>query len=215
MVRVKICGITNLGDALRAARAGADALGFIFAPESPRRVGLARAAAICRRLPPFVARVGVFVNPSRAEVRRAVAACGLDAVQLHGEEAPAACRGVPAAVIKAFRPRRPSDLRALRRYRVGAWLVDAFAAGGRRGGTGRVADWGLARRAARMGRPLILSGGLGPSNVAAAIRAVKPWGVDACSGVERAPGRKDAAKLAAFVRRARAAGELAARARRG
>lgn len=215
MVRVKICGITNLEDALLAVEGGADALGFIFATESPRRVSPARAAAICRRLPPFVTRVGVFVNASRAEVRRVVAACGLDAVQLHGEESPSACRDLAMRVIKAFRPRRAADLRTFGRYRVDAWLVDAFEKRGRRGGTGRLADWGLARRAAGMGRPLVLSGGLTPANVSAAIRAVRPYAVDACSGVERAAGRKDPAKLAAFLRRARAAGRLAGRRRRG
>lgn len=209
MVRVKICGITNLKDALLATREGADALGFIFVRESPRRVTPARAAAICRRLPPFVVRVGVFANASRAEVCRVVAACGLDAVQLHGEESPSACRGLPCRVIKAFRPRLPADLKDLRRYPVDAWLVDAFVEGGRRGGTGRLSDRALARRAARMGRPLILSGGLTPANVAAAIRAVGPAAVDTCSGVEAAPGRKDPAKLAAFIRRVRAAGGLA------
>ncbi len=215
MVRVKICGITNLRDALRAAAEGADALGFIFVPGSPRRVSSAHAATICRRLPPFVTRVGVFANASRTEVCRVVAACGLDAVQLHGEESPAACRGLPCRVIKAFRPRRAADLKALRRYPVDAWLVDAFVEGGRRGGTGHLSNWVLARRAARMGRPLILSGGLTPSNVAAAIRAVGPFAVDACSGVERAPGRKAPLKLAAFIRGARAAGGLAVGRRRG
>lgn len=215
MIRVKICGITNRKDALLAVQAGADALGFIFVRESPRRITPARAAAICRQLPPFVARVGVFVNASPAEVRRVVAACGLDAVQLHGEESPLACRGLPCRVIKAFRPRRFSELKNFRRYPVDAWLVDAFVKDGCRGGTGRLSDWGLARRAARMGCPLILSGGLNPSNVAAAIRAVGPSAVDVCGGVERVPGRKDPAKLAAFIRRARAAGGLAASRRRG
>ncbi len=215
MVRVKICGITNVEDALLAARAGADALGLIFAPESPRRVTLARAAAICRRLPPLLLRIGVFVNAPAAEVRRAVIACGLDAVQLHGEEPPSACRTIPVRVIKAFRLKEGADLPRLRRYRVDAWLVDAHASDGRRGGTGTLANWALARRAATMERPLILSGGLAPSNVAAAVRAVRPYAVDACSGVERAPGRKDPSKLEAFIRRARTADALAARGARG
>ncbi|MCC7518841.1 MAG: phosphoribosylanthranilate isomerase [Verrucomicrobiae bacterium] len=214
MVRVKICGITNLRDARLAVRAGADALGFIFAAESPRRVTRAQAAAICRRLPPLVARVGVFVNAPAEEIRRTAAACGLDAIQLHGEEPPSACRRLPARTIKAFRLRHTADLRLLRRYPVDAWLVDAFAKNGRRGGTGRLSDWTLARRAARMGRPVFLSGGLTPENVASAIRAVRPYAVDACSGVERAPGRKDPAKLTALIRAARAAPGLAARGRR-
>lgn len=215
MVRVKICGITNVEDALLAARAGADAIGLIFAPESPRRVTLARAAAICRRLPPLLLRVGVFVNAPAAEVRQAIATCGLDAVQFHGEEPPSAGHGFPVRVIKAYRLKERADLSRLRRYRVDAWLVDAYVSDGRRGGTGTLANWDLARRARRLGRPLILSGGLTPFNVTAAIRAVRPYAVDACSGVERVPGRKDPAKLEALIRRAHAADALARRAARG
>ena len=220
---VKICGITSVRDARVAVEAGADAIGLVFAAESPRRVTLARAAQIARSLPPSVTPVGVFVNEPLACLVRIARTCRLGALQLHGEESPAACRaarrrtGLP--VIKAFRLAGPKDVTALRRYRgvVNAILLDAVVPGRRtgfrerrrnhapcrRGGTGQVVDRVLAVRAGRLGLPVILSGGLRPTTVARAIRQVQPSAVDVSSGVERRPGVKDPAKVRAFCAEAR------------
>jgi phosphoribosylanthranilate isomerase len=198
--RVKICGITRAQDARAAVRAGADAIGFVFWPGSPRRVSLTRARAIGRLLPPFVTRVGVFVNAAPADVARAVRQAGLDAVQLHGDENPRAYRSCGAAVIKAVSLEGPADVvRAARYPRDVAVLVDAKDHE-RRGGTGQVSNWTLARRLARL-RPILLAGGLRDANVAQAIRAVRPWGVDLSSGVETAPGIKSARKISAVLAR--------------
>jgi phosphoribosylanthranilate isomerase len=198
--RVKICGITRAQDARAAVRAGADAIGFVLWPGSPRRISLAKARAIGRLLPPFVTRVGVFVNATPADVARAVREASLDAVQLHGDENPRAYRSCGAAVIKAVSLSRPADIvRAARYPRDISLLVDARDHV-RRGGTGRVSNWTLARRLARI-RPILLAGGLQAANVARAIRAVRPWGIDLSSGVETAPGRKSATKMTAVLAR--------------
>jgi phosphoribosylanthranilate isomerase len=198
--RVKICGITRAQDARAAVRAGADAIGFVLWPGSPRRVSLAKARAIGRLLPPFVTRVGVFVNATPADVAGAVRQAALDAVQLHGDEDPRAYRSCGAAVIKAVSLSRPADVgRAARYPRDISVLVDARD-DVRRGGTGRVSNWTLARRLARI-RPILLAGGLQAANVAQAIRAVRPWGIDLSSGVETAPGRKSATKMRAVLAR--------------
>ncbi len=205
--RIKICGITRERDAQVAARAGADALGFVFWSGSPRAISPEAAAAIGRALPPLVTRVGVFVNARPAEVARVVRVAGLDAVQLHGEETPDAYAECGAAIIKAV---ALVDTAALRRAR--AWrpeialLVDASDPA-RRGGTGQLADWTLARVLARA-RPILLAGGLTPDNVRAAIRVVRPWGIDLSSGVETRPGCKSETAIAAvFARVAAADGE--------
>jgi phosphoribosylanthranilate isomerase len=198
--RVKICGITRVQDAHAAVKAGADAIGFVLWPGSPRQVSLAKARAIGQALPPFVTRVGVFVNATPAEVARAVRLAALDAVQLHGDENPRAYRSCGAAVIKAVSLARAEDVgRAARYPRDVTVLVDARD-DVRRGGTGRVSNWTLARRLARK-RPILLAGGLRDTNVSKAIRAVRPWGIDLSSGVETAPGRKSARKIAAVLAR--------------
>jgi phosphoribosylanthranilate isomerase len=195
--RVKVCGLTRSSDAGLAIQLGADALGVVLWDGSPRAIDAAAAAALFRGLPPGVVRVGVFVNASPAAVAAAVGAIGLDAVQLHGDEDPLDFLAVGAAVIKAT-PLETDDATA----RALAWpgevtvLVDASDPV-RRGGTGTRADWDRARRLAKS-RPVILAGGLTPGNVGEAIAAVRPWGLDVSSGVEDAPGVKDAERLARF-----------------
>lgn len=199
-VRVKICGITRAEDALAAAAAGADAIGFMFYPGSPRCIAVAPAAEIARRLPPFVARVGVFVNPTETEVREVIAAVGLSAVQFHGEETPEFCaRFAPVPVIKAFRIRDEASLAALPAFAgVQAWLLDAWVKG-QRGGTGERFNWDLAVQAGAHGVPILLAGGLTPENAAQAAREVQPYALDVSSGVEAAPGVKNAPRIRAFV----------------
>lgn len=197
--KVKICGITRLPDALAAVEAGADALGFMFYEGSKRNLPPAAAAAIIRALPPFVAKVGVFVNASADTVRAVVAECGLDTLQFHGEETPEFCRQfAPLKVIKAFRIQDSASLRPLPDFAVDAWLLDSYVAG-QRGGTGERFNWELAAQAKELGRPVILAGGLTPENVADAVQQVWPFGVDVSSGVETAPGLKDAGLVQRFV----------------
>ena len=197
-VRVKICGITGLSDALAASEAGADALGFMFCEQSPRCISFEAAAAITRELPPFVARVGVFVDPTLEFINEAVARCGLDAVQLHGSETPEFCQRVERPVIKAFRIDSAASLERVREYQTAAWLLDSFVPG-KLGGTGAQFNWKLAVAAKAWGRPILLAGGLTPENVAAAVEEVRPYGVDVSSGVEKAPGKKDSEKVRAFI----------------
>lgn len=198
MTRVKICGLTRAEDALAAARAGADALGFILAP-SKRRVSLEAVARITRALPPFVTRVGVFVNESEGEIRRAIELAGLDMVQLHGSETPEFCARFPGRAVKAMAmDQDPSDA-LIDEYQQAATaiLLDTGA-----GGSGRAFDWGLIPQTVDRAR-LILAGGLGPENVGQAIEQVQPWAVDAASSLETAPGIKDHDKLRRFIRLAK------------
>lgn len=202
-LRIKICGITNADDALAAAAAGADALGFMFFPDSLRFVDRAMAAAIIRELPPFISKVGVFVNPSEEDVRAAAAECGLDALQFHGEEAPSFCRLFqPRKIIKAFRVRDASLLQELNAFQTDAWLLDSYVPG-QKGGTGATFNWALACQAKQLGRPIILAGGLNLDNVEEAVRQVQPFALDVSSGVESRPGKKDHAKMAEFIAKAR------------
>jgi phosphoribosylanthranilate isomerase len=200
MVKIKICGITNLEDALLAAELGADALGFIFYPKSPRKVAPETARQVIAQLPPFVAAVGVFVDEDAAVVREVAATVGLDLVQLHGQESPEYCRSLGRRVIKGFRIQDKSSLAALAPYRgaVQAFLLDTYKKG-QVGGTGEIFDWHLAREAKKYGR-IILAGGLTPENVAQATNIAQPEAVDAASGTEAAPGRKDPDKLRAFFK---------------
>jgi phosphoribosylanthranilate isomerase len=200
MVRIKICGITNLEDALLAAELGADALGFIFYAKSPRKVAPEAAREIIAQLPPFVAAVGVFVDEAAAVVQELAAKVGLDWVQLHGQESPEYCRSLGRKVIKGFRIKDEDSLRRLAGYQgaAQALLLDTYKKG-QVGGTGTVFDWQLAREAKQYGR-IILAGGLNPDNVAQAITIVQPAAVDAASGTEAVPGRKDPAKLRAFFK---------------
>ena len=197
-VRVKVCGITRAGDAAAAVEAGADALGLNFVEESPRRLREDRAAQVVAAIPPFVARVGVFANPPRDLVRMLAAGLHLDAAQLHGEESPEACAGVPIPWYKAHRIGPGFDPAVLSLYGRPIFLLDA--AGPARGGTGLTFDWGVARRCASFGR-VILAGGLTPENVGEAIAQARPYAVDVNSGVEVAPGIKDAALMRLFCAR--------------
>jgi len=201
--RIKICGITNLADAQLAVELGADALGFIFYRQSKRYVAPALAAEICAALPPFVAKVGVFVNESEVDIRKTLNDCRLDVVQLHGEESPEFCQRFPVKVIKAIRVRSEDSLRAATDYDVDALLLDTYTTE-QHGGTGQKFDWTLARQAKTMLRvPIVLSGGLTPENVGDAMRQVEPFAVDVASGVEAEPGRKDLEKLRRFFKACR------------
>jgi len=199
-VFVKICGITTLDDALACVDAGADALGFNFWPQSKRRIAVTDAAKIAKRLPPEVRTVGVFVNPAEADVDGAFASGAIDLAQLHGDEAPDFCSRFAGRYIKAVRLRDAASLKMLEQYRCDLVLVDADTPG--YGGSGQRADVALAKEAAA-GRRVILAGGLTPENVAEAIAAVRPYGVDVAGGVEREPGVKDWIKVAAFVQEAK------------
>lgn len=201
MVRVKICGITNRDDAEASVAAGADALGFIFVPGTPRHVSPEAAREIIRGLPPFIVPVGVFAGMPLPEVRATVQACGLGAVQLHGDEDAAFAAAVPVRVIRTIRVRDAGSLEGLAGYPAHAFLLDAYAED-RIGGTGRRISLELLRAARRLGR-VVVSGGLTPENVAEVVAAVRPYAVDCSSGVERAPGLKDHARVRAFVARVR------------
>jgi len=201
MVRVKICGITNLHDARQAVEAGADALGFVFYEKSPRFVTPATAGEIIGGLPPFVQMVGLFVNAASDDVNRTADLCGLDVVQLHGDETPEYCGQIARRVIKSFRIKDMASLDAINAYSVAGYLLDAWSPDAY-GGTGRTFNWDVAEIAKRYGT-VILAGGLDPDNIRQAVDRVKPYAVDASSGVEMAPGRKDPAKVRAFIGRAK------------
>lgn len=196
-MQVKICGITNMEDALSAAENGADAVGFIFHTPSPRHIEPQKAAQIAQGLPARLVRIGVFVNEQESFVRRTFEYCRLDMIQLHGDESPAYCRQFPThRIIKALALQTEEDVRKAEEFDVAAILVDARHAG-LYGGTGHTADWDRARR---ISGPLILSGGLNESNVLSALRKVRPAALDINSGVEEKPGKKDAAKIARMMR---------------
>jgi phosphoribosylanthranilate isomerase len=196
-IAVKICGITNIEDALLAVEAGADAIGFIFAKRSPRLVTKEIVKTIIKQIPPFVSTVGVFVDEPLDVVQDTIDYCGIDIVQLHGNESPTYCSQINKRVIKAFRIQDISSLLILPNYHVCGYLLDTFIEG-LDGGTGKQFDWGLARDAKEYGR-IILAGGLNPENVAEAIMQVQPYGVDVSSGVECLPGKKDRARMIEFV----------------
>ena len=198
MVQIKICGITNIEDAQAAVSAGADALGFVFHPASPRCITPGKARGIIGSLPPTVCTVGIFVNLPGLEVQQIAEVCGLDFIQLHGAESQDYCRKFPRErLIKALSFRSQDEFAAAADYPVGAFLVDAHDPV-RFGGTGKPCDWNAARKAADR-YPLILAGGLRAKNIAAALEAVRPIAVDVSSGVESAPGKKDHAKLRALI----------------
>jgi len=199
-VKVKICGITNLEDALLAVKWGADALGFIFAP-SPRRVGVEVAKEIISHLPPFIITVGVFVNERRERVAEIAEYLHLHVLQFHGEETPQYCQGFPQKVIKSFRVKDEGILEVIPRYRVDAYLLDTYSPSSW-GGTGKTFNWEIAKDAKRYGR-IILSGGLNPDNVQEAIKVVSPYAIDVASGVEESLGKKDPEKLKSFILQAK------------
>ncbi len=189
-IKIKICGITNYEDASLAVRLGAHAIGFIFA-DSPRQIEPAKAKAIISALPPFVKTVGVFVNKDLGVINDIIDSCGLDLVQLHGDESPEICAALMPRVVKAFQLKDESSLNNLKSYKdkVRAFLFDTYSKG-KRGGTGKVFNWGLAVKGKESGVPVILAGGLSPSNLLAAVETVKPYAIDLNSGVEDRPGKK-------------------------
>jgi phosphoribosylanthranilate isomerase len=197
-VRVKICGITSIGDALAVAAAGADAIGLVFWADSPRCVNLDQAAAICRSLPPFVMRVALFVDPEREYVTTVLERVGPDCLQFHGEEDAEFCESFDQPYIKAVRMRTSRDplVAESRHPRASALLLDTHRHGSP-GGTGQTFDWRLVP--AGLGKPVILAGGLDAGNVADAIARVHPFAVDVSGGVESARGIKDPSKIKAFV----------------
>lgn len=203
-VRVKICGITNGKDAELAAEAGADALGLIFVPGTPRYIDADTARGIIKDLAPWITPVGVFADQPIADVERLMHRCGFLTIQLHGSESPEYCRSLAGSLIKAFRLGEGHNFPDLQAYPVHAYLLDSFVEG-RLGGTGKTFPVGLAARAKAFGR-VIVSGGLTPENVSQVIREVGPYGVDVSSGVEVEPGRKDPHKMRDFVTRVREVG---------
>src|SRR5919202_1507070 len=204
MVKVKVCGITNLEDARVAADAGADAIGLVFAEKSPRKVSVERAREIAAALPQDIMKVGVFVDEEPQEVLRISRQVGLDYAQLHGDEPPevvAAIRGAGLPVMKAVRVRNVRALAAVERYEADLLLLDAWSAEAR-GGTGERFDWELAK--SLIGRDnIVVSGGLGPENVREAIEYFEPYGVDASSSLEERPGKKNGERVRRFVRAAK------------
>jgi phosphoribosylanthranilate isomerase len=201
-VKVKICGIANAPDAVAAVEGGADALGFMFYEPSPRHVSIRQVTEILRELPPFIIKVGVFVDAPEDTVIRAIGDCGLNVLQFHGNETPEYCTQFGVMSVKAFRIRDAGSLKPLPDYGTDAWLLDAFVAD-KLGGTGEKFNWELAVEAKKFGRPIFLAGGLTPANVADAVRTVQPYAVDVSSGVEATPGKKDHAKVREFIRAAK------------
>ena len=200
--QVKICGITSVADGLAAAEAGADMIGLMFYAGSPRHISLATAAEISRSLSPFVQRVGVFVNPSEELVLRAIGECGLNLLQFHGDETSEFCTQFGLMSLKALRVRDAESLAQLEHFNTDAFLLDAYSKSGL-GGTGKQFNWELAIEARQFGKPIFLAGGLIPENVAGAVRKVRPFAVDVSSGVESSPGKKDSAKVRAFIQAAK------------
>jgi len=206
-VRIKICGMTNAEDAKAAAELGADAVGFVFAP-SPRQVSPEKARDIIMALPPLVQAVGVFVDEDPEKVAATAVFCRLDVLQFHGKESPAYCRRFGKRVIKAVRVRNRTGLEDCSQYSdvVDALLLDTCVSGsGQFGGTGITFDWNLSLDAKRYGS-IILAGGLNQDNVAVAVSVVKPYAVDASSGLEQGPGVKDHEKMARFIQAVHSAG---------
>jgi len=203
MVKVKICGITNLDDAQAAVEYGADALGFVFAP-SPRQVTSEIVRGIVAKLPPFICKVGVFVNSDLALVRETMSLCNLDLAQLHGDEGPDYCAALFPKVVKVFNSNSMPSRTELIRYKVAAYMLDIG-----KGATSNESEqkklWQLAHRLGDYG-PVILAGGLTPENVGEAIKIARPYAVDVSSGIESKPGRKDHNKLRAFLIAAKGTG---------
>ena len=201
MVKVKICGITNLEDAQTAVDYGAEVLGFIFYPKSPRRVTVRTVKEITRALPPFVLTVGVFVNETVETIRKTVQQCGLSLVQLHGDESPEFCDRLDFRAIKAIRVSGPEDLKRIQDYKVQGVLLDSYHPDFY-GGTGDPIDWKVLQSLS-IDKPVLLSGGLTPENIRQAIQTVSPYGVDVCSGVEEKPGKKSPEKIKLFIKNAK------------
>ena len=202
-MRVKICGITNIEDALAAVDYGADALGFVFFPGSPRYVSPETAREIISLLPALVTTVGVFVDEEQQKIKEVMQFAGINVLQLHGSESPDFC-SIWHRVIRALRVKDFTDLKPLEAFRnVSAFLLDTFSPG-QFGGTGQIFNWDIALEAKRFGN-IILSGGLNPDNIEKAIKRVKPYAVDVSSGIEEKKGKKDLKKMRLFIERAKAA----------
>ena len=197
-VTVKICGITSVEDAQAVEQAGADAVGLMFYEDSPRHIALEQAKAIVDSLSNTIVRVGVFVNSEESFVRQAMEICTLNMLQFHGDETPEYCARFEVMTLKAIRVSGEFSLKEMERYSSDGFLLDAFSENSL-GGTGETFNWELAKRATKSGRPIFLAGGLTSENVAEAVKAVRPFAVDVSSGVESEPGKKDAAKVRAFV----------------
>ena len=202
-LRIKICGITNINDALEAVNAGADALGFMLYEKSKRFVRPETVKEIVRELPPFVSCVGVFVNESKETILSLRESCQLDTIQLHGDESDEFCQQIPGRVVKAFRLQTPEVLKTVATYRTSAWLLDSYSPAAR-GGTGDSFNWDWVNTS-KLDRPVIIAGGLSPENAAACVTATRPYGLDVSSGVEISPGKKSSEKMTAFITAARQA----------
>jgi phosphoribosylanthranilate isomerase len=206
MVKVKICGITNLEDAQGAINAGCDALGFIFYRNSPRYITPQKASKIIKELPRNVIKIGVFVNAREETIRRIANLCNLDILQFHGSESPEFCRKFKAnKVIKAFRVKEAIDLKKILKYKTFAYLFDTFVPS-KLGGTGKKFDWKLVRHIKNIKSPVFLSGGLTEKNVQQAIKHVRPAWVDVSTSVEIKPGKKDYKKIKRFIQAATSKG---------
>jgi len=196
MVRVKICGITNLDDAQAAVEYGADALGFVFAP-SPRQVTAEAVREMVEKLPPFICKVGVFVNSTKSLLTKTMSLCNLDLAQLHGDEGPEYCAALFPKVVKVFKANNMPSRTKLVRYKVAAYMLD-IDKGAASNESEQKKLWQLAHRLGDYG-PVILAGGLTSENVGEAIKIARPYAVDVSSGVEAEPGKKDHSKLRAFL----------------
>jgi phosphoribosylanthranilate isomerase len=202
LVKVKICGITNIDDAMAAVEFGADALGFVFFQGSPRYISPDDATGIIRKLPSFAMTIGVFVDEKPSQIEKTIASTGIDVIQLHGDEPPEMC-AFSRRIIKAIRIKSLASLDPLVHYqdKVSAFLLDTFSPGSF-GGTGQKFNWDIATYAKQFGRT-ILSGGLTPDNIVEAVKQVGPYGVDVSSGVELKKGEKDHLKMRLFIERAK------------
>ncbi len=198
MTWIKICGITNIEDALKVVELGADALGFVFYEKSPRKTTKEKAKEIISSLPKEVVKVGLFVDELEERVNEITSYCNFDILQFHGDETPDYCKKFPQKIIKAFRIKDKESLVNIPKYEVDYYLLDAYSQVAP-GGTGRTFNWELAIEAKKFERPIILSGGLNPENIIEAIEKVSPFGVDVSSGVESSPGKKDHKKLKEFI----------------
>lgn len=210
MIHIKICGITNLDDALFAADYGADALGFVFFEKSPRYITPEKAREVISHLPPFITTVGVFVNEETRKIKDILKFSGINILQLHGDESIEECHifSVSMRIIKAFRVKDFMNLKLLEKYKyiASAFLLDTYSEEAF-GGTGQTFNWDIAVEAKRFGK-IILSGGLNPDNIEKAIRYVKPYAVDVSSSIEKDKGKKDLKKMKEFIERAKAALKL-------
>ena len=203
MVKVKICGITNLEDALKSADAGCDALGFVFYKKSPRYITPEKASKIIRHLPPHIIKIGVFVDAQEKTIRRIANLCHLDMLQFHGRESPAFCaRFSDHKIIKAFRVKKKIEVKDILKYKTLAYLFDTFVKS-KRGGTGKKFNWKLVADIDGIGSLVFLSGGLTVKNIKEAIGVVRPHWVDVSSSVEVSRGKKDGKRVKDFVKAAK------------